>query len=65
MLQVANLAPLRSRLERVGGLKVSSPEKAVRIAQDLFGERVRKRERGRPIGRFWERVRPSASRGMA
>ncbi len=48
MLQVANLAPLRSRLERVGGLKVSSPEKAVRIAQDLFGERVRKRERGAP-----------------
>src|SRR3989344_6221136 len=28
MLQVANLAPLRARLERVGGLKVTSPEKA-------------------------------------
>ncbi|MBI3332366.1 DUF1704 domain-containing protein [Candidatus Peregrinibacteria bacterium] len=44
MLQVANLAPLRSRLERVEGLKVSSPEKAVRIAQDLFGEKVRTRK---------------------
>ena len=41
MLQVANLAPLRARLERVEGLTVSSPEKGVRIAQDLFGEKVR------------------------
>ncbi len=45
MVQVANLAPLRSRLERVGGLHVSAPEKGVRIAQELFGEKVRaKRE---------------------
>lgn len=42
MVQVANLAPLRSRLERVEGLSVSSPEKGVRIAQDLFGEKVEK-----------------------
>ncbi len=40
MVQVANLAPLRSRLERVKGLSVSSPEKGVRIAQDLFGEKT-------------------------
>ncbi len=40
MVQVANLAPLRSRLERVKGISVSSPEKGVRMAQDLFGERV-------------------------
>lgn len=40
-VQIANLAPLQSRLERVKGLKVSSPEKAVRIAQDLFGEKDR------------------------
>jgi len=39
-VQIANLAPLRSRLERVRGLSVSSPEKGVRIAQDLFGEKV-------------------------
>ena len=43
MLQVANLAPLRARLERVEGLRVSSPEKGVRIAQDLFGEKVGKK----------------------
>ncbi len=43
MVQVANLAPLRARLERVSGLKVSSPEKGVRIAQELFGEKIRKR----------------------
>lgn len=43
-VQVANLAPLRARLERVGGIKVSAPEKGVRLAQDLFGEKVRRRE---------------------
>jgi len=40
MVQIANLAPLGKRLERVKGLKVGSPEKGVRIAQDLFGEKV-------------------------
>jgi alpha-L-glutamate ligase-like protein/uncharacterized protein (TIGR02421 family) len=40
MVQVANLAPLRSRLERVEGLKLSSPEKGVRLAQELFGEKI-------------------------
>lgn len=40
MVQVANLAPLRSRLERVGGLVVSTPEKGVRLAQELFGEKL-------------------------
>lgn len=39
MVQVANLAPLRSRLERVKGLKISTPEKGVRVGQDLFGEK--------------------------
>lgn len=43
MVQVANLAPLQSRLERVQGLKVSSPEKGVRMAQDLFGEKISNR----------------------
>ncbi len=43
MVQVANLAPLRARLERVSGLKVSSPEKGVRIAQELFGEKIGRR----------------------
>lgn len=40
MVQIANLAPLRSRLERVQGLKVATPERGVRIAQDLFGEKA-------------------------
>ena len=45
MVQVANLAPLRSRLERVEGLRVSSPEKGVRLAQELFGEKIDRIER--------------------
>lgn len=48
MVQVANLAPLRARLERVAGLKVSSPEKGVRIAQELFGEKVGRRRDDTP-----------------
>ena len=40
MVQVANLAPLRSRLERVSGIDVGTPEKGVRLAQDLFGQKV-------------------------
>lgn len=43
MVQVANLAPLRSRLERVEGLKVGTPEKGVRIAKELFGEKTHER----------------------
>ncbi|MCA9370647.1 MAG: DUF1704 domain-containing protein, partial [Candidatus Peregrinibacteria bacterium] len=42
MVQVANLAPLRSRLERVQGITVDSPEKGVRIGQDLFGSKTKK-----------------------
>lgn len=39
-VQIANLAPLRARLERVGGITVSTPEKGVRLAQELFGKKV-------------------------
>lgn len=51
MVQVANLAPLRSRLERVTGLKVTTPERGVRIARDLFGEKTVEEEDdpGKPI----------------
>lgn len=54
MVQVANLAPLRSRLIRVAGLSVQTPEKGVRLAQELFGAKVRARndtvgEEQRPI----------------
>lgn len=39
-VQVANMAPLRKRLERVEGIKVNTPEKGVRIAQDIFGQKL-------------------------
>jgi alpha-L-glutamate ligase-like protein/uncharacterized protein (TIGR02421 family) len=41
-VQVANLAPLRQRLERVEGIKVTTPEKAVRVAKDMFGHVIEK-----------------------
>lgn len=39
-VQIANLAPLRRRLQRIQGIKISSPEKGVRIAQDIFGNKA-------------------------
>ncbi len=39
-IQNANQAPLRERLERVKGLKISSAKKGVRLAQDLFGGEI-------------------------
>ena len=39
-VQIANMAPLRKRLERIEGIKVQTPEKGVRIALDIFGQRV-------------------------
>lgn len=39
-IQNANVDFLKSRLERVSGLKVNSPTKAVRIARELFGEEI-------------------------
>jgi len=41
-VQTANLAPLRKRLERIQGIKVTTPEKAIRIAKDMFGKVVEK-----------------------
>lgn len=53
-VQIANLAPLRSRLERVEGISVTTPEKGVRLAQELFGRKLevlrsQKEEETRPI----------------
>jgi alpha-L-glutamate ligase-like protein/uncharacterized protein (TIGR02421 family) len=39
-LQIANLSPLRQRLERIQGVKVTTPEKGVRVAKDMFGNVV-------------------------
>jgi len=41
-VQIANLAPLRKRLERIEGIKVTSPMKGIRIAKDMFGNVVEK-----------------------
>jgi len=37
-IQFANLAPLKSRLKRVEGLKTKSIEKKIQIAKNLFGD---------------------------
>jgi len=39
-IQIANLAPLKDRLQRVKGLKVKTISKGVKIAKDLFGGEV-------------------------
>lgn len=39
-VQIANMAPLHRRLQRIEGIKVGSPEKGVRIAQEIFGHKT-------------------------
>lgn len=39
-IQLANMAPLRKRLNMVEKLKVKSIEKGIRIAKDLFGRQI-------------------------
>ena len=41
-VQIANKEGLQSRLERIKKTKVTSPEKGVRLAQDLFGNKIEK-----------------------
>lgn len=41
-VQIANLAPLKKRLQRIEGVKVNTPNKGVRIAKDMFGNVVEK-----------------------
>lgn len=58
-LQVANMAPLRKRLERIEGIKVNTPEKGVRIAQDIFGQKIEIKEdrfKGKAIIGVMERI---------
>lgn len=38
-IQICNKAGLKRRLERVEGLEVETPEKGIKIAQELFGDR--------------------------
>jgi len=66
-VQIANLAPLRSRLERVQGLKVATPERGVRIAIDLFGEKKASEDEGpeRPVLGTSEMIRLSSGEATA
>ncbi len=42
-IQVANLAPLGSRLERVEGIKITDTQRGIRLAKDLFGGDIDRR----------------------
>ena len=44
MVQIANLAPLKKRLERIKGLKVDSPDKGVKLGKELFGKVKKKKK---------------------
>ena len=39
-IQIANLAPLKVRLEKVEGIKVKSVKQAVRLTRDIFGGEI-------------------------
>ncbi len=39
-IQIANLAPLKERLQKVKGLKVKTVKRAIRLAKDLFGGEI-------------------------
>ena len=39
-IQIANLAPLKVRLEKTEGIKIKTVKQAVRLAQDLFGGEI-------------------------
>jgi alpha-L-glutamate ligase-like protein len=39
-IQIANLAPLKERLQKVKGLKVKTIKRAIRLAKDLFGGEI-------------------------
>ena len=63
-IQLANLAPLKRRLERVEGLKVDSAEKGVRIAQALFSKTLPSRlAKDRKVIGLFEEVKVEDRRG--
>jgi len=45
MVQIANLAPLKKRLERIRGLTVDSPEKGIKLGKELFGKSGKKKSK--------------------
>ncbi len=66
-VQIANMAPLRRRLERIEGIKVASPEKGVRIAQDIFGHKIENKEEqkvpNKPVVGNLERIEVMGRKG--
>ncbi len=67
-VQVANMAPLRRRLERIEGIKVTSPEKGVRIAQDIFGIKIEMKDditAGKTVVGTMERVEVIGKKGTS
>jgi alpha-L-glutamate ligase-like protein len=51
-IQLCNKVGLRRRLERVEGLDVATPQKGIRIAQELFGDRSLARQKEKSIRVF-------------
>lgn len=39
-IQIANLAPLKSRLEKAEGIKIKTTKQAIRLARDMFGGEI-------------------------
>jgi len=50
-IQIANLIPLKERLERVKGLKINSVEKGLRVGKELFGEEEKQMEDKKKSGK--------------
>lgn len=51
-IQIANLSPLKERLERVRGLKIKTAEKGIRVAQELFGGETEEVKRDEKSGKY-------------
>lgn len=49
-IQIANRTSLRTRLERVEGLEISSPDQGVRIAQSIFAQKTEAHKKRRILG---------------
>jgi len=59
-IQIANLAPLKERIERVHGLKIKSASKGARLAGELFGGEIEEELEeisGRKIVGIYEKVK--------
>ena len=58
-IQLANMAPLRKRLEKIKGINVTTPKKGVRVAKDIFGNVVEKEIEnisGKPVISTYENI---------